>query len=90
MVVVCGGMPIYVVERMFNPPLTLAEFTAAGEKLGPCIKERDVTHIATHLATDGSRSVCVFEAADAERVREANRVAGLPFERVWATNVFRS
>ena len=83
-------MPIYVVERTFNPPLTVADFSAAGEKLAPCIQERDVKHIASHFATDGSRSVCLFEAADAERIREANRVAGAPFERVWATNIFKS
>jgi hypothetical protein len=83
-------VPIYCVERVFDPPISVAAFTAGGAKLAPCIQERDVKHIASHLATDGSRCVCLFEAADAERIREANRTAGIPFERVWATNVFRA
>jgi hypothetical protein len=32
--------------------------------------------------------ICEFEAPDAESVREACRAASIPFERVWAANVF--
>lgn len=81
-------MPIFMVERLFSPPISEAQFMAAGEALGPCIQERDVTYLGSHFATDGSRSVCMFEAADAERVREANRTAGAPFERVWAARKY--
>ena len=35
-------------------------------------------------AADGMRAVCMFEADDAESVRDANRTAGMPFDRVWA------
>ena len=76
-------MPIFVVERVFSPAITEAQFMAAGEKLAPCIQERDVKHVSSLFSTDGTRSWCTFEAADAERVREANRTAGAPFERVW-------
>jgi hypothetical protein len=76
-------MAIFMVERVFSPPITEAQFMAASEALEPCIQERDVTFLYTHFSTDGSRAVCVYEAADAERVREANRTAGAPFERVW-------
>ena len=78
-------MPIYCVERVFSPPLSEAQFMEGGKALAPCIQERDIKHLVSHLASDGSRSVCVYEAADAERVREANRTAGVPFERVWET-----
>ena len=81
-------MPIFVVERQFSPPITEAQFAAAGVALAKCIEERDVKHIASHFAADGSRSVCFFDAADAERVREANRTAGAPFERVWQARRF--
>ncbi|HET9990765.1 MAG TPA: nickel-binding protein [Kofleriaceae bacterium] len=81
-------MPIFVVERVFSPPITEAQFTASGEALHPCIEERDVTAIESFLSPDGSRSICVFEAADAERVREANRTAGAPFEKVWLAKKF--
>jgi hypothetical protein len=76
-------MPIYMVERVFSPPITEAQFMAAGEALIPCIQERGIAHLGSHFATDGSRSLCMYEATDAERVREANRTAGAPFERVW-------
>jgi hypothetical protein len=81
-------MPIFIVERLFSPPVTEAQFTASGEKLHPCIDERDVTAISSFFSPDGSRAICVFEAADAERVREANRSAGAPFERVWQAKKF--
>jgi hypothetical protein len=81
-------MPIFIVERLFSPPITEAQFAAAGAILAPCIQERDVRHVASHFAADGSRSVCIFEAADAERVREAQRTAGAPFERVWSARTF--
>jgi hypothetical protein len=76
-------MPIFIVERVFSPPITEAQFAASGAALHPCIEERDVTGIRSYFSPDGTRAICVFEAADAERVREANRSAGMPFERVW-------
>lgn len=76
-------MPIFVVERVFSPPVTEAQFYAAGEILAKCIQERDIKWLSSHFSADGSRSVCMYEASDAERVREANRTAGAPFERVW-------
>ena len=84
------GMPIYVCERTFSPAVTEQAFAEGGKALGPCLAARDVRHLASHLATDGTRCVCLFEAADAEAVREANRTAGLPFDKVWATNVYSS
>ena len=76
-------MPIFCVERLFSPPISEAQFAAAGAALAPCIQERDIKHLGSYFAADGSRSVCTYEASDAERVREANRTAGAPFERVW-------
>jgi hypothetical protein len=81
-------MPIFMVEREFSPPITEAQFMAAGKALAPCIQERDIKHIASHFALDGSRSVCMYDAADAERVREAQRTAGAPFTTVWQARTF--
>ena len=82
-------VPFYIVERVFDPPITREQFADGGKVLQPCIEERDVKHVASHLAVDGSRCVCVFEAADAERIREANRTAGIPFEKVWPADIYR-
>jgi len=81
-------MPIFVVERVFSPPITEAQFMAGGKMLEPCIQERDIKHLHSHFAADGSRSMCTYEAADAERVRDAQRTAGVPFERVWQARRF--
>ncbi|HUJ56972.1 MAG TPA: DUF4242 domain-containing protein [Kofleriaceae bacterium] len=82
-------MPIFMVDRTFSPALSEADFAAGGRALQPCIDERHVQWLGSNLAADGSRSVCMYEAADAERIREANRVAGVPFDRVWEARMYR-
>jgi Protein of unknown function (DUF4242) len=82
-------MPIFLCERTFATPLTPEQFAEGGKALAPCIAARDVAWLSSNFAADGSRSICMFEAADAERVREANRTAGMPFERVYAVNVYK-
>jgi hypothetical protein len=77
-------MPIYVGERVFAKPVTRAQFEDAGGRLVPCLQERSIGWISTHLAEDGSRSVCVLEATDAETIREAGNTAGAPYDHVWA------
>jgi hypothetical protein len=83
-------MPTFVAERTFDSPVTPERFSIGSQKLAPCIAARDVTWISSILAVDGTRSVCTFEAPDAESLREANGVAGLPpFARVYAATVFK-
>jgi hypothetical protein len=82
-------MTTYAVERTFSPPITAEQFTAAGAVLGPCIAARDIQWVGSNFAADGSRSLCLFEAADAERLREANHVAGIAFDKVYAVNVYK-
>jgi len=81
-------MPIFMCERTFAKALSEEEFAAGGKALAPCIAERDVRWVASHFSADGLRSVCVYEAADAERVREANRTAGMPFDKVWPARLY--
>ncbi len=82
-------MAIFLCERTFTPPLTPAQFAANGEALAPCLEARNISWIASHFAADGSRCVCMYDAADAELVRDANRTAGLPFDKVWPAQVFK-
>ncbi len=77
-------MPLIVVERDYDPPLTPADFATLISRPDPCLSVRGVSLVQSFLSTDGRRGVCVFEAPDAEAVREGNREAGLPFRRVWA------
>lgn len=83
-------MPIFACERRFSPPISAADFAAGGQALAPCLEVREAKWLTSNFAADGSRSVCLFEARDAESIREANRSAGLPFERIWEANVYRA
>jgi hypothetical protein len=40
------------------------------------------------MSKDRSRSICRFEAPDAETVREAFRVSGSKYVRIWAADCF--
>ena len=82
-------MPIFMCERTFASPITEADFGAAGKVLQRCIDAREVKWLGSNFATDGTRSICMYEAADADRVREANRTAGLPFDKVWPAHAYR-
>lgn len=80
-------MAVYVGERTFAQPVTFEMFQQNGAQLVSCMTERDVQWLGSHLSKDGLRSICMFEAADAERIREAATMAGKPFDRVWEANV---
>jgi hypothetical protein len=82
-------MAIYVAERTFATPVSLEAFQAGGPKLMECIEARDIKWLGTNLAKDGRRSICMFEADDAERIYEAANTAGVPYDKVWAADVMR-
>lgn len=87
---VSRAMPIFVCERVFTTPVSPEMFAAAGERLVPCLQVRESKWLASYLAADGSRSTCLFEAPNAEAVRQANHSAKLPFDRVWEANELRA
>jgi hypothetical protein len=73
-----------IVEYVFDPPATEEQFDAAFARLNPCLKEHGVRWVRSFVALDRRRRVCVFDAPDAESVRESYRSAGVKFERVWS------
>lgn len=77
-----------MVEYLFTEPFTDERYAAAAKKLDPCLEVRNGAWRRSMLSRDRLRMVCEFEAPDAESVREACRLAGLSFERVWAAEVF--
>ena len=46
--------------------------------------------VQSFVSLDRSRRICVFEAADADTVRVAYRLANVVFERVWPAEVIRA
>ena len=79
-------MPILVVEERFEPPVDVTKVNPYIKKLSPCLATYDVKWVASFLATDGARCVCVYEAPSADAVRQAYRTAGTPFTAVWPAN----
>lgn len=78
-------MPRIVVEESFDPPLTAemhAQLTAA---LKPCLDLRDATWVGSHMSADRTRCICIYDAKDAQMVRDAYRSAGFKYDRVWVS-----
>jgi hypothetical protein len=53
-----------------------------------CLALRNARWVRSYYTADGRRSICQFEAPDAETVREAFRAAGHPFERAWVAQMW--
>jgi hypothetical protein len=76
-------MPLILVEYSFDPPITDEAWDASADRLQPCLDQRHATWVTSYLSLDRRRRVCVFEAKDAEAVRQAYRSASVKFERAW-------
>lgn len=82
-------MEIVVVERLLDEPRTYEELEALETGCaGQCFQLYGVRHVHSYFSKDRKRMICVYEAPDAEAVRQANRIAGVPFERVWTADVY--
>ena len=81
-------MATMVVEQSFDHPLTSDELNAMAKRVDPCLEAHGARWMRSYIAADRKRVLCEFEAADAEKVRESYRSAGVAFERVWTADVF--
>jgi hypothetical protein len=77
-----------VVEQVFQNPLSDEDYAAFAKRLDRCLEVRNAAWRRSYVASDRRRMICEFEAPDAEAIREAMRMSGLSFERVWAAEVF--
>ena len=77
-----------LVEQVFSEPFTDERYAEFARKIDPCLEMRNGAWRRSSLSLDRLRMVCEFEAPDADSVREAHRVSGIPFERVWTANVY--
>ncbi len=48
---------------------------------------QDTRHLRSFLSLDRHKMICQYEAPDAETVRQLQRTAEAPFDRVWAANI---
>jgi len=72
------------VERSFREPVELDAIQAIEDAGVRCLELRRVRFARTYFSHDRRRMVCLYQAPDAESVREAQREAGVPFDSVWA------
>lgn len=78
------GLANVVVARRFDEPADVAALQAIEDAHADCLERRHVTFLRTFVSSDRSRMLCLYLAPDAESVREAQREAKMPLERVWA------
>ena len=76
-----------IVERSFDAPFTQDDFDAASQRIGGCLDLYGVRWIGSHISADRRRMICVYEAADAQSVRDVQNVAQAQFDRVWSAEV---
>jgi hypothetical protein len=76
-------MPLIILKSVFEKPISEEEFDSLADRVTPCLEERHARWVTSYMALDRKRRICVFEAVDAEAVREAYRMSGVKFERAW-------
>lgn len=81
-------MVAMIVEQSFAVAVTPEEMNVSARKLDDCLSAHGARWIRSYVSLDRKRVVCEFEAADAEKVRESYRSAGVEFDRVWTADVF--
>lgn len=76
-----------VVERVFSEPVDVPALVERYRKGESCFASRRIVSLRSVVSRDRLRMICEYAAPDAESVRMANQLAGLPFERVWTAEV---
>lgn len=79
-------MPVYMVERDL-PGITMEELAASQKKAIQMGKElsaegRPVRYIRSTFVPGENKCMCLFEATNADHVREANERGQIPFTRI--------
>lgn len=76
-------MATVIVERALPPSTTREALETMAKEASWCFETYGVTHLHSWLAKDGTRLLCLYEAPDAESVRQTQISGNLPFERVY-------
>lgn len=77
-------MSLVIVETLADKPLTPENPTDTDYQILDCLGARMGTWQYSLLSSDRLRMLCVFEAPDAEAVRESYAKAGGAFDRIWS------
>jgi len=69
-------MPVFMIERNFAEELEVSADVAAGVK--KINEDAGVQWLVSFLSADKKKTYCLYEASDADSIREAAANAGLP------------
>lgn len=72
------------VVRTFDSAVTLEEIQAIEDAGASCLTAHNVAFVRTFFSRDRKRMICLYRAPDAEAVRAAQRMAGMPVDAVWS------
>lgn len=81
-------MPLIIVEREFAEPVEVEDLQERENRFSWCLQAHRVKFLHTYFAADRQRMICVYEAPDAEAVREVSRRASMPYTRIWSATHF--
>lgn len=80
---------IILEHRLEGRSFDIDRFDAAQRRNAPCLAIHGVRHVVSYVTPDSQRMVCVFEAPDAEAVRQTARQLGYGYDSVWCATVVR-
>lgn len=76
-------MELVMVERRFENPIKFEDIQSLEIAGWKCFQIRGVRFLKSFFSRDGRRMMCLYEAPDAESVRDAESQAKVPFSRAW-------
>jgi hypothetical protein len=82
-----GDRATVVVERSYERPTPLAVVAAQSDAARWCFDANDIDLVDSFMRADGTGSMCVYAAPDAESVRRASRTVHFSFDVAWAATV---
>lgn len=77
-------MATIVVEVEWPEPLSDEQLEDEDSDLMRCVGERGGRWMRSFVSSDRQRTICLFDAPDAESMREAYRRGGVPHAKVWS------
>ena len=77
-----------LVERSFEAPVSMRDIQDIEDARSWCLEARNVRFVRTFFSVGQTRMICLYEAPDAESVRQAQREAGVPFDDAWSFRQF--
>lgn len=80
-------MSAYILERDFDPALSMDDFIQMAKEGIPCMQIYRVQWQESFLAPDGTRLYCHFNAPDAEAIRGVLRMENAPYRDIWNSDI---